>query len=82
MNKKKRHNMKQSGLKSVTAQETRNDQRIEDPITIAELAVLAQKRLPKQVWDYYASGADEENAIRRNRSAFDRWALFFLFIQN
>ncbi|PGH32653.1 (S)-2-hydroxy-acid oxidase [[Emmonsia] crescens] len=67
--------MKQSGLKSVTAQETRNDQRIEDPITIAELAVLAQKRLPKQVWDYYASGADEENAIRRNRSAFDRLLL-------
>ncbi|EEH37169.1 peroxisomal (S)-2-hydroxy-acid oxidase [Paracoccidioides lutzii Pb01] len=47
----------------------------EDPITIAELATLAQKKLPKQVWDYYASGADEENALRRNRGAFDRLIL-------
>ncbi|KAK2748057.1 hypothetical protein FQN55_004608 [Onygenales sp. PD_40] len=47
----------------------------EDPITIAELAVLAQKKLSKQVWDYYASGADEEKAVRRNQNAFDRLIL-------
>ncbi|PGH11124.1 hypothetical protein AJ79_05069 [Helicocarpus griseus UAMH5409] len=46
--------------------------RKEDPITIAELAVLAQKKLPKQVWDYYVSGADEENVVKRNKNAFDR----------
>ncbi|OAT04337.1 FMN-dependent alpha-hydroxy acid dehydrogenase [Blastomyces gilchristii SLH14081] len=67
--------MQESGLKTTPAEESRNDQQKEDPITIAELAILAQKKLPKQVWDYYASGADEENALRRNRSAFDRLLL-------
>ncbi|KLJ11131.1 hypothetical protein EMPG_13582 [Blastomyces silverae] len=67
--------MQELGLKTMPAQESRNGQQKEDPITIAELAILAQKKLPKQVWDYYASGADEENALRRNRSAFDRLLL-------
>ncbi|OJD15871.1 hypothetical protein AJ78_03924 [Emergomyces pasteurianus Ep9510] len=67
--------MKKSELNSVTVQGTFNVQQKEDPITVAELAVLAQKKLPKQVWDYYASGADEENAVRRNRSAFDKLIL-------
>ncbi|KAL2362123.1 hypothetical protein RJZ56_004983 [Blastomyces dermatitidis] len=67
--------MQESGLKTTPAEESRNDQQKEDPITTAELAILAQKKLPKQVWDYYASGADEENALRRNRSAFDRLLL-------
>ncbi|OJD27517.1 hypothetical protein ACJ73_01079 [Blastomyces percursus] len=67
--------MQESGFKATPAEESRNDQQKEDPITIAELAALAQKKLPKQVWDYYASGADEESALRRNRSAFDRLLL-------
>jgi (S)-2-hydroxy-acid oxidase len=44
----------------------------EDPITIAEITTIAQKKLPKQVWDYYASGADEERTLKRNANAFDR----------
>jgi (S)-2-hydroxy-acid oxidase len=44
----------------------------EDPITIAEITSIARKKLPKQVWDYYASGADEERALKRNAGAFDR----------
>ena len=45
----------------------------EDPITIAEITYIAKRKLPKQVWDYYASGADEEVAVTRNKSAFDRF---------
>ncbi|KAK2801965.1 hypothetical protein FQN50_007521 [Emmonsiellopsis sp. PD_5] len=60
---------------SAIAPVTTAKQTKEDPITIAELAVLAQKKLPKQVWDYYASGADEEKAVRRNQNAFDRLIL-------
>lgn len=45
----------------------------EDPITVAEITDIAKRNLPKQVWDYYASGADEEVAVTRNKTAFDRF---------
>ena len=52
---------------------TRNGQTtVEDPITIAEITYIAKRKLPKQVWDYYASGSDEEVAVARNKTAFDR----------
>ena len=44
----------------------------DDPITIAEITAIAQRRLPTNVWDYYASGADEQRALKRNEDAFDR----------
>ena len=43
-----------------------------DPITVQEVKVLAQKRLPKSVYDYYACGADDQDALRRNIDAFNR----------
>lgn len=46
---------------------------VEDPITIAEIADIAKRKLSKQVWDYYASGSDEEVAVARNKTAFDRF---------
>lgn len=42
------------------------------PITIAEIKVLAQKKLPKQVWDYYITGADEEKTVARNEAIYDK----------
>jgi 4-hydroxymandelate oxidase len=44
-------------------------------LNLHELEQLAQARLPKMYWDYYASGADDESCLRRNREAFERVAL-------
>jgi (S)-2-hydroxy-acid oxidase len=42
------------------------------PITVAEIEDIAKSRLPKNVYDYYACGADEQKAVARNHSMFDR----------
>jgi len=46
-------------------------------LAIAELEELAQARLGKSTFDYYASGADDEVSLRGNRAAFDRIALHY-----
>jgi 4-hydroxymandelate oxidase len=46
-------------------------------LNLHELEQLAQTRLPKLVWDYYASGSDDERCVRRNREAFERVALHY-----
>lgn len=43
-----------------------------DPITVTEIEQIAQTRLPKNVYDYYACGADEQKALARNSYMFDR----------
>lgn len=43
-----------------------------DPITIAEVAAIAQKNLLPNVWNYYECGADEQQALDRNTRDFDR----------
>jgi (S)-2-hydroxy-acid oxidase len=45
----------------------------EDPITIGEFEAIAQSKLPGNVYDYYASGADEQKALKRNHSAYDQY---------
>jgi (S)-2-hydroxy-acid oxidase len=47
----------------------------EDPITIDEFEQIARSKLPKNVFDYYASGADEQKALKRNQTAFDQYVL-------
>ena len=42
----------------------------DDPITIAELAVIAKTKLKKEVWDYYECGADSQTVLRENEAAF------------
>lgn len=42
------------------------------PITVTEIEQIAQTRLPKNVYDYYACGADEQKALARNSYMFDR----------
>lgn len=44
-------------------------------LNLHELEQLAQATLPKVYWDYYASGADDESCLRRNREAFERVTL-------
>jgi len=40
-----------------------------------ELEELAKAKLPKAVFDYYVGGSGDEVAVRRNREAYQRWAL-------
>ncbi|KAF2725733.1 S-2-hydroxy-acid oxidase [Polychaeton citri CBS 116435] len=44
----------------------------EDPITIAEVEEIARRRLPKNVYEYYACGSDNQEAVHRNDEAFRR----------
>lgn len=46
----------------------------EDPITVGEIARIAQKNLDPNVWNYYECGAEEEQALDRNTHDFDRYA--------
>ena len=41
-----------------------------DPLTVSEVEAIARKRLPDQVYDYYACGADDQHALSRNVAAF------------
>jgi isopentenyl diphosphate isomerase/L-lactate dehydrogenase-like FMN-dependent dehydrogenase len=48
---------------------------LERAINIEDLRRLAQRALPKMLFDYVDGGSDDERGIRRNREAFDRWTL-------
>jgi len=41
-------------------------------LSLHELEELARSKLSKEAYDYYASGADDEICLRRNREAFER----------
>lgn len=43
-----------------------------DPITIADVREIAQKRLDPAAWDYYITGADGEQTVRRNETIFKK----------
>ena len=45
------------------------------PLNLADLEAMAKRTLSHQAFDYYASGADDEIALRRNREAFERRAI-------
>jgi (S)-mandelate dehydrogenase len=47
--------------------------RLKDAITIDDLKTLAQRRLPRVLWDYLEGGAEEEQTMRANRLAFERY---------
>ncbi len=48
-----------------------------DPVDLSELEELARAALSPMAWDYYASGADDELTLRRNRDAYDRLELHY-----
>ncbi|HET8936506.1 MAG TPA: alpha-hydroxy acid oxidase [Polyangiales bacterium] len=46
-------------------------------LNLADLEQLASKRLSQAAWDYYASGADDELTLRRNREAYQELSLHY-----
>ena len=40
--------------------------------SIEDLRRLAQKRLPRAVFEFFDGGAEDERTLRDNRAAFDR----------
>lgn len=51
-----------------------------DPITVPEIASIAKTMMEKEVWDYYACGADDQTALRENEAAFKAWVCHPLFL--
>jgi (S)-2-hydroxy-acid oxidase len=45
------------------------------PLNVQEFEEYAQEYLPKNTFDYYASGADDMVTLRENREAFKRLVL-------
>jgi (S)-2-hydroxy-acid oxidase len=46
----------------------------EDPITIDQVEAIARSKLPGNVYNYYSCGADDQTAVERNRTDFDRYS--------
>jgi (S)-mandelate dehydrogenase len=45
------------------------------PVNVEDYRILAQRRLPKIIFDYLEGGADDEICMKRNREIFDRYRL-------
>src|ERR1019366_3968687 len=52
---------------------TRDDRKVSSPraVNIADLRLLAQRRLPKAIFDYVDGGSDGEITLRENVRAFE-----------
>ncbi|MFC4857891.1 alpha-hydroxy acid oxidase [Actinophytocola glycyrrhizae] len=47
----------------------------DEPLTVADIARLAQARLPRELWDYVAGGSGAETTLAANRAALDEVAV-------
>ncbi|XP_069143817.1 glycolate oxidase 1 isoform X2 [Solanum lycopersicum] len=45
---------------------------MESVTNVMEYEILAKKRLPKMIYDYYASGAEDQWTLQENRNAFSK----------
>lgn len=45
----------------------------DDPITVDQVEAIARRKLSANVYNYYSCGADEQTALERNRTDFDRY---------
>ncbi|KAK4729607.1 hypothetical protein R3W88_022595 [Solanum pinnatisectum] len=45
---------------------------MESVTNVMEYEILAKERLPKMIYDYYASGAEDQWTLQENRNAFSR----------
>jgi (S)-mandelate dehydrogenase len=45
------------------------------PVNVEDYRILAQRRLPKMIFDYLAGGADDEIGMKHNREVFERYRL-------
>src|SRR3954470_23437561 len=48
-----------------------------DPVNVFDLEAIARERIPREFWDYYASGAEDEVTLRANRAAFERLSIAY-----
>lgn len=48
-----------------------------NPVNLAEFEEAARARLPREAYDYYAGGANDEITLRRNREAYGEMALHY-----
>lgn len=46
---------------------------MEEITNVMEFEGIARKKLPKMVFDYYASGAEDQYTLKLNRSAFEEF---------
>lgn len=46
-------------------------------INLIELEALAEKKLTKSAFDYYASGSDDEITLRQNRTSFEEISIYY-----
>lgn len=44
-------------------------------VSLQELEALAERRLGRAAFDYFAGGSADEQTLRDNRAAFDRWRI-------
>ncbi|KAM7386227.1 hypothetical protein PAMA_009051 [Pampus argenteus] len=51
-------------------------------VCVSDFEVEARKILPKAVYDYYRSGADEQTTLADNVAAFNRWCLVPRVLRN
>lgn len=45
---------------------------MEEITNVSEFEAIAKQKLPKMVFDYYASGAEDQWTLRENRYAFSK----------
>jgi (S)-mandelate dehydrogenase len=51
------------------------DPRLPKPVNVEDYRILAQRRLPKIIFDYLEGGADDEIGMKHNREVFERYRL-------
>jgi (S)-mandelate dehydrogenase len=45
------------------------------PVNVEDFRILAQRRLPKMIFDYLEGGAEDETGMKHNREVFERYRL-------
>ena len=48
-----------------------------EPVNVFDFEAIAREKLPREAYDYYASGAQDEVTLRENRAAFDRLSIAY-----
>src|SRR5512132_3644605 len=49
---------------------------------VADLEVIAKRKLPRPTYDYYAGGSEDERTLARNRAGFERYAILHRVLVN
>lgn len=50
---------------------------VTDPVTVDDFEALAREKLTPMAYDYYRSGADDEETLAKNRAAFRRYEIWY-----